>query len=157
MRRKIRAPRDFWAGCIYLVVGFGSVSIATQYQFGSAARMGPGYFPTILGAMLILFGGISVVRGLTRTGERIGMIAVKPLVLILGGPVAFGLLLPRIGLPLALVTLILICAAASSRFRLAPLAIALMAILVAFCTIVFAYFLGVPLPLRGDWLAWRGN
>ncbi len=51
MALAIRSPKDFWTGVIY--VGFGAAAwwIARDYSFGTASRMGPGYFPTVLAAI----------------------------------------------------------------------------------------------------------
>jgi hypothetical protein len=129
-----------------------AVWIGRDYPFGTGARMGPGYFPSVLGGLLVLFGLAAVVRSFLQPGESIGAVAWKPLFLVVAATVAFAFLLPRIGLPVSLVILVLVSAAASERFRFdwRP-ALGLVA-LVAFCTLVFVTALGVPLPLFGTWL-----
>ncbi|MDB5838489.1 MAG: tctB4 [Herminiimonas sp.] len=58
----IRHPKNFWTGIIFLLTGLAAVLIARNYSLGAAARMGPAYFPTILGSLLILIGLIGIVR-----------------------------------------------------------------------------------------------
>lgn len=149
---RIRNPKDFWAGALYLFVGIAAVVIAAAYPFGTATRMGPGYFPTILGAVLVLIGLASLTRAFLRPGEPIGAIIWRPLVSITLATILFGFLLPRVGLLLSLVALILVSAAASVAFKLGWRALLAMLALVAFCVIVFVELLGVPLPLLGKWL-----
>ncbi|MGB8290307.1 tripartite tricarboxylate transporter TctB family protein [Rhizobium ruizarguesonis] len=150
---RITNPKDFWAGTLYVVFGVGAVLIARSYPFGSATRMGPGYFPIILGVILALLGLLSLLRAFRSDGEPVGSMAWKPLLAITGGTALFAFLLPRAGLPLALAVLILMSAAISENFKFGwrP-ALALMA-LIAFCVIVFVKLLGVPLPLVGSWFA----
>ena len=89
----IRNPRDFWAGAIYLALACVVLWIGRNYPQGSSERMGPGYFPTVLGWLLVLFGAISVGRSFFRAGEPVGHIAWRPLGLVLMAVVLFGLLL----------------------------------------------------------------
>ena len=149
---RIRNPRDFWAGAIYLALAIAVIWIGRNYQQGTSARMGPGYFPTVLGSLLAMFGVVSIGRSFIRPGEAIGTIAWRPLVLILGSIVLFGLLLDRVGLLIALPCLIVITALASRHSRINVTSIAALVGLVAFCAIVFVKGLGVPMPLLGTWL-----
>lgn len=148
----IRAPKDFWAGALYAAFGGTALSLASRYPMGTGARMGAGYFPVMLGSLLLLFGLAAIVRSFLRTGEGLGEIAWRPLALVAGGVVAFAWLLPRLGLPLSLIVLILVPATASRRFRIEPRALLLMVALIAFCVALFVEGLGVPLPLLGSWL-----
>ena len=68
MKTELRANKDFWAGMMLIVIGAAAMFIARDYRFGSALRMGPGFFPTILGGILIAFGACIVAVGL-RQGE----------------------------------------------------------------------------------------
>ena len=147
----IRSPRDFWAGAIYLALAIATIWIGQGYQLGTSARMGPGYFPTALGAILAVFGAASVVRSFIRPGEAISAIAWRPLALVLGSTVLFGLLLPRAGVHIALPCLIVVGALASRNTRLDLTSIAALVGLIAFCVIVFVKALGVPMPLIGAW------
>jgi hypothetical protein len=149
---RIRNPRDFWAGSIYLALAIATIWIGRNYIQGSSARMGPGYFPTVLGSILALFGVISIGRSFLRPGEAITAIAWRPLVLVLGSTMLFALLLDRLGLLIALPCLIVVSSLASRNTRLDITSIAALVGLVAFCVLVFVRGLGVPMPLVGTWL-----
>jgi len=113
--------------------------------------MGPGYFPTVLGWVLAVFGVVSIGRSFVRPGEPISAIAWRPLLLVLGATVLFGFLLPRAGLLIALPCLIVVGALGSRNSRLDATSIAALVGLVAFCVVVFVKGLGVPMPLIGTW------
>ena len=147
----IRNPRDFWAGAIYLALAIVVIWIGRNYQQGTSARMGPGYFPTALGAILAIFGVVSIGRSFIRHGEPISAFAWRPLALVLGAVVLFGLLLPTAGVVVALTCLITVGALASRNTRLDVTSIAALIGIVAFCVIVFVKGLGVPMPLLGTW------
>ena len=148
---RIRNPRDFWAGAIYLTLAIAAIWIGQSYQLGTSERMGPGYFPTALGSILALFGVVSLGRSFVRQGEAISAIAWRPLALVLGSTVLFGLLLPRAGLLIALPCLIVVSALASRNSRFDVTSIAALVGLFAFCVVVFVKGLGVPMPLIGNW------
>ena len=148
---RIRNPRDFWAGAIYLALAIAAIWIGQNYQLGTSERMGPGYFPTALGSILALFGVVSLGRSFVRQGEAISAIAWRPLALVLGSTVLFGLLLPRAGLLIALPCLIVVSALASRNSRFDVTSIAALVGLFAFCVVVFVKGLGVPMPLIGNW------
>jgi hypothetical protein len=102
---KIKSQKDFFSGLMFAIVGISFAVGATNYSLGSAARMGPGYFPLMLGVILALLGGVIIFKAMTvpsETGDKIGKWAWKPLGYVLGANVLFGLLLgglPGIGLP----------------------------------------------------------
>jgi len=147
----IRGPKDFWTGVIYVLFGGLAFWIARDYGFGTASRMGPGYFPTILGAILVLIGLISLVRSFIVPGEPLGKFALKAGVLILVSTVLFGFLVNRAGLVIALLALVLVSAAASEKFRFEWKAVLGLIVLSAFCALGFVMGLGVPMPLIGTW------
>lgn len=148
-----RNPRDLWAGLIYLALGVTVVWIGRGYAQGTSARMGPGYFPTVLGVLLAFLGALSIARAFVRPGEPISAIAWRPLLLILGATVVFGLLLPGGGLLLALPALIVVSALASRYSRVDAGSIAALIGIVVFCYLVFVKGLGVPMPLLGSWFS----
>ena len=148
----IKAPKDFWTGVIYLGVGALGILIGREYSFGSAGRMGPGYFPFVISCLLLLFGVITVVRSFLTTGEPVGALAWKAIAWVVGSVVAFGILLPTAGLVVAMLVLVLMSAAASDKFRFEWAATAGLVGLVVFCSVVFVKGLGVPMPLFGSWL-----
>src|SRR5512134_1298483 len=150
MNSFIRSPKEFWAALVYLGFGLAAVLIARDYGMGTAFRMGPAYFPTVLGGVLVLVGVISLARSFLRPGEPVGAIAFRPLLLVLAGIVASGFLLRGAGVAVALPVLVVVSARASGKFRWGP-TLALAAGLTAFCVLVFLKGLGVPLPIIGPW------
>jgi len=153
MALAIRSAKDLGAGLLYASFGLAAIAIARGYGMGSASRMGPGYFPTVLGALLLVIGIACLVRSFFSDGKPIGAISWKGAALVTGGTVLFGLLLRPVGLLAALAALILVSASASRRFRLEWRAGALMLALIAFCALVFVKGLGLPVPLLGSWFA----
>jgi len=147
----IRNPRDFWAGAIYLALAAVVIWIGRGYPQGSSARMGPGYFPVVLGAILAVLGAVSVIRSFLRPGEAVAAFAWRPLLTILGAVMLFGLLLERAGVVVALAALMIVGAFASRNSRLDLKTVASFAGLIAFCVFVFVKGLGVPMPLLGSW------
>jgi putative tricarboxylic transport membrane protein len=151
MALAVRNPRDFWSGLIFGAVGVGAVVLGRGSAMGTATRMGPGYFPTVLGMLLGLVGAALVVRALLTDGAPIRGFAVRALVLVLGASVLFGVVLRGVGLVTALVVLVLASAAASRLVRWRA-AIVLAIGLATFSAVVFVKLLGLPIPLVGRWL-----
>lgn len=118
---KIKSQRDFWSGLMFVVMGVGFAWGATEYSFGESARPGPGYFPFGLGILLAVFGGLVLFKALTlesQGGDPVGPIAWRPLLVITGSVVVFGLALPRLGLACSLPLLITLASLAGNEFRL---------------------------------------
>jgi putative tricarboxylic transport membrane protein len=117
---KIKSQRDFWSGLMFIVVGLGFSWGALNYSFGSSARPGPAYFPFGLGILLALLGAFTLFEALTidtDDGEPIGAFAWRPIVLITGSVVLFGLLLPRLGMVITLPILVVVAAFAGDEFH----------------------------------------
>lgn len=101
----IQSQKDFFSGLMFICVGGAFSLAASQYQIGSGASMGPGYFPLILGLLLVLLGmaiAVNALRSPTKDGEKIGRFAWKPLIFIISANLVFGACiggLPAIGLP----------------------------------------------------------
>jgi hypothetical protein len=146
----IRSIKDFWAGLIYLFFGSGAILIARDYPMGTALKMGPSYFPTVLGGVLIFIGILSVIRSFLKPGTPIGGFSFKGLVLVIVSVVLFGLIVRGAGLLIALPLFVLVSAFASNRFRWGP-SLLLAAGLTLFCAFVFVKGLGIPVPLLGVW------
>src|SRR6185295_9990012 len=113
----IRNPKDFWIGLIYIFFGSSAILIARDYSLGTAIKMGPAYFPTILGGLLVLIGVVSVIRSFIVAGIPIGAFGFKGLGLVTLSVVVFGFLVRGAGLVVALPLLVIISAYASIRFR----------------------------------------
>lgn len=147
----IRNPKDFWSGAIFITIGLAAIFIGRDYAMGSAGRMGPAYFPTILGGLLALIGAIAVVRSLVSPGEAIEAFTMKGIVLVITGTILFGVLVRGAGLAISIIVLVMLSGLASIKFKVAPfLAVAIgMAV---FCVLVFVVGLGLPMPMVGPWL-----
>jgi len=143
---KIKSPKDFWAGLMFLGFGLFFVIGAGHYRLGSAARMGPGYFPVMLGGLLAVIGGIVFFGSFVTRGGKVAPIPLRLLFLITLSLLGFGYLLQPIGLVLALVLLIVLSAWAGHEFRLREVLL-LSFVLIVLSVVVFAKGLGLPFPL----------
>jgi putative tricarboxylic transport membrane protein len=150
-RKAIGESKDFWSGAIFLVVGVAFVGLGRRYPMGTTMRMGPGYFPIVLGGLLALIGFTLMVRALLRPGPAVGRLAYGKLGLVTLSNVLFALLLRRLGLVAALILLVVVSAYASKRFRW-PVALTLAVGLAVGSSIIFVWLLGLPIPIRGTWL-----
>ena len=156
MTSRIRSPKDLYAGLIYLTIGIGTIVIGRDYPMGTAFKMGPAYFPTVLAALLSFIGLISLIRSFVRKGDSMPAFAWKPLLLIVAATVVFGLLVKGAGLAIALPLFVMMTAYASVKFRWVP-SLVLAAATTVFCVLVFVKGLGIPLPVIGRWFAgWLG-
>ena len=150
MTSRIRSPKDFWAGVLYIAFGLSAIVIGREYGLGTALRMGPAYFPAVLGAVLTLIGSISLVRSFLKPGEPVGGLALKPMILITVAILLFGFLVRGAGLVVVIPLLMITTAYGSIYFRWG--ASILLAIgMTVFCVLVFSKGLGVPLPILGPW------
>src|ERR1700712_3125212 len=113
----IRSPKDFFAGLIFVGFGLAAIILGSAYQLGTAARMGPGYFPRILGIGLVLLGGAVSLRALRVAGPPLPGWKWRPVIIVLASVVLFGILVTRIGLVLATIGLIFFASLASLEFR----------------------------------------
>ncbi len=101
----IKSQKDFFSGLLFMAVGVAFAWGATSYNVGTGARMGPGYFPLMLGILMAVLGAVIMFKSLvveTEDGEKIGTWAWKPLIFILAANLVFGVLLgglPSIRLP----------------------------------------------------------
>ncbi|MEP7205775.1 MAG: tripartite tricarboxylate transporter TctB family protein [Casimicrobiaceae bacterium] len=113
----IRHPKDFAAGLMFTGFGILDLYVASSYPLGTAARMGPGYFPRILGMLLIIFGVILALRAFRLVGPPFRFGAAVPPAIVLGSVVLFGIIVPYAGLVVSTLVLIITSSYASSEFR----------------------------------------
>ena len=113
---KLSHPKDFWAGVMFFAVGLFSLVLAFQYPWGSSARMGPGYFPRVLGGLLMALGALLSARSFKMEGEPIAGFAWKAIALVLGGVCLFGAIVNVVGLVVATTALIFVSGYASKDF-----------------------------------------
>lgn len=142
----IRNPKDFYAGLLFMAFGLAALVIAWSYPVGAASRMGPGYFPRILGILLLGLGALLSLCGLRYGGEAMSAWHWRPLCIILLSVLAWGLAAPWLGLVVASLALVFISSVASEEFGWRE-ALVSGAIQGASVVAVFVYGLGVPLPV----------
>jgi uncharacterized membrane protein len=146
MNLSILNNKDVWAGLMLIAIGAAAVLIARNYAFGTALRMGPGFFPIVLGALLVLFGVYMLASGL-RQGEQIaGSWSLRALIVLPLSLVLFGVLMERAGFVPAMLVLIFGSATASTEFRLVEVLLFSIG-LTALSVVVFVWALGLPYPL----------
>lgn len=142
----IRHPKDFWSGVIFAGLGIFAIVYGSKYTIGTAARMGPGYFPRILGILMIVLGLLLALRSLRLRGDAVPAWHWRPVVLVLGSVVLFGLVVKTVGMAIATVLLIVVASLGSHEFRLRDALISgvLLAVL---CVGVFVIGLSLQLPI----------
>jgi hypothetical protein len=153
----VKSQKDLVSGLMFTIVG-GSFALGAQnYSVGTAARMGPGYFPLLLGVILAILGIVVTLQafGAERNEEeQIGKIAWKPLGFIIGANLLFGILLggmPSIGIPafglmIAIVALTYVSALAGETFSFKEVTV-LALILAVGSYLVFVKMLGLAFLL----------
>lgn len=138
-------------GLIFIAFGLFFGVNALTLDIGTAFRMGPGYFPLVLAALLIILGAVIGIQAFRVEGESIGHIAWRGGLLILPAPIFFGLTVRGLGFVPAIFVTCLIASFASVKMK--PLtALIVSLILTAFSTVVFIRMLGLPFRLFGPWL-----
>lgn len=159
---KIKSQKDFFSGLMFMVTGIAYAWGATNYTIGEGARMGPGYFPLVLGILLAII-GIAIVFGAmvveTEDGDPIGGFAWKPLFFIIAANFAFGLLLgglPAIGLPamgliVGIYALVFVASLAGTEFKVKEVAI-LATALAILSYVAFVVLLNLQFPVWPSFL-----
>jgi hypothetical protein len=143
--------KDFVAALLYLASGAAVIYWGVDYGMGVAGRMGPGYFPVIVGGCLIFIGTISAFRAVVAR-EQVGAVTIRPLLLITLSAVLFAYFLQRLGLIVSLAILLVVAALAREHARFSLVGSIAAVGLIAFCALVFVKGLGLPVPLVGYWL-----
>jgi hypothetical protein len=146
-----RYNRDFFAGLFYIVLGAVGMWMARDYPFGSALRMGPGYFPSVLGGMMIAFGVAVMLMGIKNNEKIKPGFSWRALIVLPIATVVFGVTMEEAGFIPALLLLIPVSAAASKEFKW--LEVLLLTIgLTLLSLAVFIWGLGLPYPMiKGIW------
>ena len=146
LKRSLWINPNLLGGLLALALGAFVLNVSADYPRGSVLRMGPGFFPTMLGILLLAFGALLLASGALRRGDRIIRPELRALIFILGALAAFGLVLPRFGLAPAIVLLVLISSAASPTSR--PLQALVLAVsLAVIAWLIFVVILSLPLPM----------
>jgi Tripartite tricarboxylate transporter TctB family len=143
---RVRSPKDFWAGLIFVAIGGGFVLLAQEYRLGDMHRMGPALFPTLVGALLAALGAFIALRAFALDGPPVPRFEARPILVSLLAIVLFAIALQWVGLVAAVAVLVLIGANAARDVRLLDV-LALAAWMIVFSVAVFVWLLGLPLPL----------
>jgi uncharacterized membrane protein len=150
MKLGLSKNKDLWAGAMLIATGTATMIIARNYAFGTTLRMGPGYFPTVLGGILILFGLYLVVSGLRSNDEIQGSWPLRAMIVLPLALVLFGVLMTHAGFLPALLVLIFGSALAGPQFKLVEVLL-LSAALSVVSVALFVWGLGLPYPLIADY------
>jgi putative tricarboxylic transport membrane protein len=151
-RDRPRALKDILAGLAFVGFGLAFAVSATAYEIGTTVRMGPGYFPLVLGGLLVLLGGFIAAKGFLASEEgAIGTIPWRALALIVGAVLFFGLTVRGLGLVPATFVTALMSAFASRRAGVVA-ALLVTVGLTVLCVLVFVVVLSLRLPLVGTWI-----
>ena len=158
----IKSQKDFFSGLVFVVVGVAYAIGATNYKIGEGARMGPGYFPLMLGVLLAILGVVVIFKAMvveTMDGDKVGGIAWRPLFFIIAANLTFGVLLgglpsikfPSFGLIVAIYALVPIAALAGDEFKIKEVMV-LATLLAALSYFAFIWGLKLQFPVWPSFL-----
>ena len=144
----IKSKKDLYAGIMFIALGTGFALGALKYPMGTAVRMGPAYFPSILGWITAILGVIIAIRGFTTPDEPPRETQWKPMLWIHASAIIFGLLVDplKMGFVAAVVVSVIACAYGGYEFKWKE-AIIESIVLVVVCWAAFVYGLGLPFRL----------
>ena len=151
MKHPLLENRDFLSGLMFAGVGGLGWWMARDYPFGSALRMGPGYFPTVLSVAMVVAGAWFMIKGI-RSGERVeGNWSIRALIVLPISMALFGWLMEEAGFVPAMFTLVVVSSAAGREFKWVEVLLNALG-LTAVCAAGFIYGLGLPYPMiKGFW------
>lgn len=151
MKVNLRDNKDFLSGLMFIGTGVIAMFMSRDYPFGSALRMGPGYFPSVLGGILVAFGVYVLLQGLRKQEEVVGNWSVRALIILPLSMVVYGFLIEHVGFIGALIGLGFVSAAAGREFKFIEVLLATISLTVLSVGL-FIYGLGLPYPLvKGVW------
>ncbi len=143
---KITSQEDFWAGIMFIGFGVLAIFISQDYPFGSASRMGPGYFPTWLGIIMAVLGVAVSAQGFKVKGEGVGKFAWKAMLLLSVAFIFFGWAIDHVGFIPAMFVMVFLAAAAGREFRIKEVFIIAIVLIIG-CWALFIKGLELPFPL----------
>jgi hypothetical protein len=147
MALRVKAPKDFWAGVMFIGVGgFFMIWALTHYQMGTAVRMGPAYFPAVLGGLLAFLGLLVFIESFAMAGPKVPEMKFRPLILISSACVVYGYAMKPLGLILSTALLVFIAAFGGHEFKWKEVTI-LYVVLIVFSLLVFVKGLTLPFPI----------
>ncbi len=139
-------PRDVVAGLSLVALGLLALVLVRDMPHGSLVAMGPAFLPNCLGVLLMLMGAWLSVAGLLNRAEKLHLPGLRPLFLVPGALLAFGLMMPWAGMIPAVIATMGVAAFAGSERRWNEVALG-GAVVVVLCVLLFRYALNIPLPL----------
>lgn len=140
-------PKDVAAAALFISFGaFFSLNAFFNLQLGTARQMGPGYFPSLVGLLLVAVGLAIGLRAWRTAHSSFGSVNWRGFALICIAPIVFGVTVRSVGLIPAIALAALLSSFASRRMTLTG-ALALSIGLTAFCVLAFSYYLNLPIPL----------
>ena len=150
---QIKNYRDFWAGILFMAFGLAFIVFSREYTMGTAAKMGPAYFPTLLGGLLTLLGAVISFLGLGKAEKPVHVDPTgwREVSTILLAVIAFAATLPSLGIIVAIVVLIWIAAPASHEFKVRDTLIATV-VLLLLSYLVFVKGLELQFPFMPKFL-----
>lgn len=164
---RIKSQQDWWAGLMFIGFGlfFVIFSVGTPefidrivgtrliagYQMGSSVRMGPAYFPVVLGGLLAFLGLLVLLDSIVEEGPKVAKFHFRPLLFVAVSSLAFAYLLKPLGLVLASVALVFISAYGGHEFKWKEVAI-MSVVLIVFSVLVFVKALALPFPICPDFI-----
>ncbi len=145
---QLRNRQDFWSGVMFIALGLGFAWQATSYQMGTAARMGPGYFPFWLGLVLALLGAVVLLGSLSKKAQEthVDRFDWRIVFLVIGSVVVYAVVLNLLGVYISVFLLVVLSSLASHEFSL-KVAVANGIFLVVFSYLAFIKGLGLIFPL----------
>lgn len=160
-----KSQKDFFSGIMFMVAGLAFAVGAREYPMGDGSKMGPGYFPFVLGIILVVLGALVTyfaIRSGPDGGDKIGRIAWKPLFYVIAANVVFGIcigglkiggttLVPSLGLIVGIYALVFIASRADNQYKFKPTLISATVLAIG-CYLVFPVLLKLQLPVWPSFL-----
>lgn len=142
----IRLSKDLCAGIVFLLVGLAAIWWGRDLRFGTAANMGPGFMPVVLGWMLTGMGAMTIARSFWLQSDAFGSLRLRPILLILASVIGFALLVERVGFVPAMVVSVFLSTLAAEKPTL-PYVLSMCIALPLAAVVVFIWGLGLPFDL----------
>jgi hypothetical protein len=143
---RIRSPKDFYAGALFVTFGLGFTWVAWSYPLGTLRHMGPAYFPVVLGVIMTVLGILVAARAVTVDNPAPVRLFLRPLLLLMAGAVLFAVMIRGVGLVAALAGLVFVSALGGSEFRFREVVILWVALSIL-SVAIFIYGLGLPFKM----------
>jgi hypothetical protein len=142
---RVKSPQDFGSAILFCLIGLAGLYFGKELTYGTASRMGPGYFPFLLSWTIIGLGVVIGFMSLTIEGPPIEAPKFRPLFFVLLAVIIFGYMMTYVGLAITAVVMTVIAGIARQQFK--PVESLVLGIaLSAACIVIFVYALGQPLP-----------